>query len=399
MRNKSVSSAMLVLSVLALASCSGGGDAPVAVVETEAPTATTPAPVELSATVALGDVAGVRVLGAGKGTVVAADRSIAVSIDRSKAVVTHVSTGIVENTLAVPDDFGSPIVSSSGRFLALSTASTLGDNGLPRPRKTTSVRVYDRANGYRMSEFQLQGNVVPEAFSNDGQRLFVLDFVPADKPEYYRVRVVSSAGGRLQDTYERLKTQPADMSGIGHRAVVSPDRSKLFTLYSVPGPEGNAFVHTLSLVEGWNHCTDLPLNEGFGFGSPVIAIGDDGKQFYVVGAAGQIAEVDATERLNVVRTARLDGVPSGTAPRLAVTGDRLVVSFGTAGYVVDRATLKAVSTWKLGGDPRELIADARGNVVVGRERTIELLDVTTGKPVAKAEMTLKSPIELLAFVN
>ena len=85
-----------------------------------------------------------------------------------------------------------------------------------------------------------------------------------------------------------------EMRGEGRQAVLSPDRTRLYTLYLhqadhqhtrdlLPGrhaPDGttvHAFVHVLSLTEGWAYCLDLPAPFGEpAAGTHALTVSPDG---------------------------------------------------------------------------------------------------------------------------
>ena len=84
-----------------------------------------------------------------------------------------------------------------------------------------------------------------------------------------------------------------------------------------PGVHVHAFVHVLSLAEGWAFCLDLPLPFGVcPSEAHALAVSPDGRRLYVADlASGSVAAAD-TSRLQVIRTADIglaDGATTGAA--------------------------------------------------------------------------------------
>jgi hypothetical protein len=153
-------------------------------------------------------------------------------------------------------------VSPGGQWVALTDHSPGYDAAEPRPY--TQLSVFDAKAGAATHHLALTGDVQPEAFSVDGQRLFALDH----RGDHYRVQTIDLATGERDDTSNRDKRiEREDMQGITVRGVLNADRTVLATLYRNPGDdEEPAFVHILDLVHGWAYCADLP--PPFGTGAP-----------------------------------------------------------------------------------------------------------------------------------
>ena len=114
------------------------------------------------------------------------------------------------------------------------------------------------STGAKVAQFELPGNVEPEAFSPDGLRLVVLDHHAVT----YRVETLDLATGARSDTIDEDKNPIGDMTGHRVHGVLSADRSLLATLYQDPGdPDEPAFVHVLDLA-GFTYCVDLPAAFG-----------------------------------------------------------------------------------------------------------------------------------------
>ncbi|MEO3780921.1 hypothetical protein ABGB16_29775 [Micromonospora sp. B11E3] len=271
------------------------------------------------------------------------------------------ATGRASARVTLPGRWVPQTVSAGGTTVALTPEGVSVDAaGRPGGREVTPVLIADVAG--KRQRLELRGNFVPEAFTGDGTGLFVLEWLPARAPDRYRVRVVDLATGAPGPLSTRAKAPvppgaEEEMRGDGRQAVLAPDRSTLYTLYThqpghrhtrdlVSGRPGNAhaFVHTLNLTERWAYCVDLPHPFGE---TPArghaMAITPDGRRLVVADvASGRVAEI-STEELTVRRTAAL---PEGTGAAYAVAdGDRLFVAAGTTVRAVELAGLRPVAAW------------------------------------------------------
>jgi hypothetical protein len=178
-------------------------------------------------------------------------------------------------------------VAPDGRWVAL-TDRVWGE----RPdaeRQVTNLIVFDPTRGDEVNRLSFRGDVEPEAFSTDGQRLFVLTYVG----DHYRVQTIEVATGVQTDVLSREKTPGEDMDGSAVQAMLSADRTLLSTLYRNPGDaEEPAFVHVLDLTNGWSHCADLTAPFGTGTtGSDLLTTSANGR-LVVTNDAGTVAEID-----------------------------------------------------------------------------------------------------------
>ncbi|HYN93347.1 MAG TPA: hypothetical protein VES42_05830, partial [Pilimelia sp.] len=295
--------------------------------------------------------------------------------------------------------------SPDGTLVAL-TAATVGEEPYrPAPRTRTTI-VIVQAGGER-TRIDLPGNLEPEAFSADGLRLFVLDYLPPTAPDRYRVRMLDLAQRSLLPLLTRAKSiVPAgaeeEMRGQGRQAVYDPRRQILFTLYThqpghqhtrdlVPGarpgaPHVHAFVHALSLRDQWAYCIDLPAP--FGAGPPgrhAIALSGDRRRLAVVEAgSGLVAAIDP-DGLKVASVDRF--APAAVAGHdaaarylpdnaLLVGAGREVVQVGPAGGVVRR--------WPARSPVRGLALHPDGaRVYVGQYDAVVCHDVATGRELSR----------------
>ena len=225
----------------------------------------------------------------------------------------------------------------------------------------------------------LAGNYVPDAFTLDASSLYVLDWLPAPAPQYYRVREIDVKTGLASALLGRDKapvppTGEEQMRGQRRDAVFAPDRGVLYSLYTnQPGvgpaqPEhgwstdDTAFIHTLQLDQHWAYCVDLPSPFGL---SPnanhAIAISRDGGQLFVVDTAGGRVAVVDTNTLTVSRVVPFAGV--GGPAFAACTGDALLVGAGNRVTVLDGTSLAVRATWALASPVRSLVSSVDGGRV------------------------------------
>jgi hypothetical protein len=154
--------------------------------------------------------------------------------------------------------------------------------------------VTDTKAGRETYRVVLHGDLRPEAFSVDGDRIFALDY----RGDHYRVQTIELSTGLRYDTNGRDKTiAPEDMHGASVRGVMSADRTLLATLYRNPGNVMEpAFVHVLDLEYGWSYCADLPRPFGTGpRGSDVIELTPTNTVVVASLQASRVAEIHIDE--------------------------------------------------------------------------------------------------------
>lgn len=255
----------------------------------------------------------------------------------------------------------------------------------------------------RRQKFNLPGCVEPDAFTSEGSALFVLDWLPADKPDHYRVRLLDLADGQMYPLLTRDKVPvPAgaeeQMRGRGRQAVLSADKQVLYTLYThqpehqhtrnlLNGTRNHvhAFVHVLHLTQRWAYCLDLP--DPFGHGpAEGHALAVDGQHLAVLDmASGSIAYAD-TEQLAIRRTAR---IPAGGGPAsLALSPDgRTVAADGPTVRVLNRDSDRVLGTWALPSAARGLRLSRDGaRLYAGGENEVVWLNATSGERQGRARV-------------
>ncbi len=296
----------------------------------------------------------------------------------------------------VPAGLAARVVSTSGRLVALTDGRVTG-------RSRTTIVIADPSGTRPARTLDLPGNFEPEAFSADDAHLFVLEYLPATAPDRYRVRRVELSAGLVQPLLLRDKRvvppgAEEEMRGEGRQAVLSPDRTRLYTLYLhqgehqhtrdlLRGTEGrtvHAFVHVLSLTEGWAYCLDLP--DPFGHHAAVahaLAISPDGTRLYVGELTTKRIAVADTANLTVTKVGTLDDDRSGGASAsMAVAPDGSTLYVGAANLLrrVDATTLRVDGTWPLPAPVRGLTVRSDGRLLfVGQTDRVARVDAATGR--------------------
>ncbi|RUL95355.1 hypothetical protein EG812_03235 [Verrucosispora sp. FIM060022] len=267
------------------------------------------------------------------------------------------ATGNASDRVRLPGRWVPQTVSTDGTRVALTTEEVSVTKERPAGREVTPVLIADADAGGVRQRLRLPGNFVPEAFTGDLAGLFVLEWLPPDAPDRYRVRVVDLTTGEPGPLVTRDKGlippgAEEEMRGDGRQAVLAPNRQVLYTLYTHqpdhqhtrdrisgrPGSDVHAFVHTLHLEQRWAYCVDLPHPFGHGPAEGhAMAITPDGTRLLVVDVNSGIVADISTEELTVRRTV---AISSGAGSAYAVTdGDRLFVAAGASVVVCALADL------------------------------------------------------------
>ena len=283
-----------------------------------------------------------------------------------------IASGRTVATLAIPDGYGlvpdfggsQPIgLSPNGAWLTLQAFDR------PSQYETRSSRylVIDTSFRTRPREIGFDGQWDFDAISNDGQRLYLLQYVnQPSAPSAYHVRLYDFAAHALWPQVIVDKRLWGDaMSGTRLTAVPSLDQSWLFSLYAF-GPNGS-FIHALSLDPStqlaW--CVDLPSNTAGNDEQEMLWTllrGADGQRLYAVnaseGVAAEISFSGDSPPPAVTRTARfavqqssptsfLGLVVNAEAKRFLTGGAvlstdwRTIYALGDKGiYAIDTGTLK-----------------------------------------------------------
>jgi YVTN family beta-propeller protein len=210
----------------------------------------------------------------------------------------------------------------------------------------THFLVIDTAYAVSPRPVDLNGNFNFDAISNDGQRLYLIEFVSSTS---YRVRMFDVLQGLMDPTIVFDKSDGSQaMAGLRLGGVASPDGSMLYSVYA--RQDKSPFVHALMLGAPIAFCIDLP---GSGYGTGVdafrwsLALSPDGTRLYAANAATGTVSVINTSANNfppaVLRTVRVDtGAPASSA----LVQDVQAKEFGANGAVLsaDGQTLVTIGT-------------------------------------------------------
>ena len=257
------------------------------------------------------------------------------------------------------------MVSFDGRYVVLAEPFA-GSESIYAPggREQTELVIVNLLNGERRDVVQ-PGNVEPEAMTSDGMGLYVIDHLPAESPEFYRVAYINIRTGERGEVLGPDK-QPLDedMQGTGRDQVYNPNGSMLYTVYTrqnvAAGDDGHShdhvagFVHVLALDARFAVCVDLP--SGFGQGADArIAIEPTGDRLFVIDpTVDQMAVIDVRGELGATMPTETWDVPD-LAPE-----EPVLVGFSTQ------------------------------HLAIGQSATLHVLDLFSGALLDSS--TLKSPL-------
>ncbi|WP_327007206.1 hypothetical protein OHA72_07995 [Dactylosporangium sp. NBC_01737] len=347
---------------------------------------------------------GLTVVDSGTGRRVVAQAATLATADGRRLVSTVAESGtsrVVTRNAVTGDVVAQTTVRGGGRLAAVAPDATLVAlvDGDPAGRRETTIVVAGPAG--ERHRLTLPGFVQPEAFSSTGTSLFVLDMLPPEHPDHYRVRVLDLAAGQI--TALNLPGENAgvkvlvpagaeeEMRGEGRQAVFDAKRARLFTLYSHQPdhqhvrdllqtgardgkPEVHAFVHTLSVADGWAVCVDLPASFGTG-AVEGLTIAQHNDEVWVADAGkGALAVINA----DVLVVAHEQAFrPAAGRARLAVSGPAAYLAAGRQVHVFDTGTKEVRATWALPAEARG-VAVSDTHLYVGQPDGVLRLDPATG---------------------
>jgi YVTN family beta-propeller protein len=412
-RSAAHAAATLLLVALPAAACTAGGDG-----SAPSPGAATPAGGVLVASTGEGDAAidgssGALVAG-GHGAVAAPDGAglYRTRFDGARTTLTTIDpiSGVTVGTEHLRGRLDVSVASVSGRAVALVEPVRGAASGPPRrvaiPRAQTPIVVADPSGEADPLGFRLDGNYEPEAFSTDDERLFLLQYLPAEAPAVYRVTALDLATGDVRPVAGRFKSPPERMPGVRLAQTYDPVTRQMYTLYSnQPGayadgyeaaggaahdwPE-QTFVHVLNLRKGWAYCAGLPRAMWGGAAKEqAIAASPDGRRLYVVDSTRELVAVMDTRSLEVVGTVHVAiGPDAGARTSIAVSDDgaRLFVASSAGDGAITAIETKSFTVaerwpapWPISGIGLSL--DGASLFAAGGGR-ISVLDLASGERLA-----------------
>ena len=204
-------------------------------------------------------------------------------------------------------------VSANGRYVALLDSFRRG--------RAARIAIVGARLGSAVHTITLRGSYDIDAVSNDGRRLFLIQYLRNG----YLVRFYDVA---RQSLAARVLTEKgAPMQGLAWDAVASPDGHYLFTLY-LRG-DGAAEIHTLDLRRGTAVCIDLPRGDPASTQQYALALAPDGRTVFAANPTlGLVATVDVRTR-SVRRVAHFhtNGAPATQSELAASSHDGRTVYF------------------------------------------------------------------------
>jgi DNA-binding beta-propeller fold protein YncE len=272
-------------------------------------------------------------------------------------------TGATLHAQVLPGDFQLPSATLSGvpgglaqngQWLVLQAF----DEPTGNVPTATHLLLVDTSYSKAVRRIDLKGYFQYDAVSNDGQWIYLVQFV-FDTTEYY-VRRYDMAAGQLDPTIIFDKSDgSAAMTGLRLSGVPSPDGHWLYSLYARQNK--SAFIHVLSLDNPIAFCVDLP---GSGYASDPdsfrwsLALNGDGSHLFAAnGAMGVVVDVSTAPYgpaiTRIIRVASTGSAASTFAQNvqakefgangtvLSPDGRTLVMSGATGVVWVDAATLHA----------------------------------------------------------
>ena len=355
---------------------------------------------------------GARPHGLGAAAAISPDGGLAYAVTSDKTngsvlVRLDPADGVPESRIVVDSGWVPRVVSTDGRACGLSRA---GASVRSAARARTSLLVAVEGEQRR---YDLGGVVEPDAFTRDNSGLFVLEWLPAEAPDRYRVRLLDLASGAVRPLVTRNKVPvPAgaeeEMRGEGRQAVLSADGQLLFTLYThqpghqhtrdlIAGRPGNvhAFVHVLHLTERWAYCLDLPhpFGEGPAEGHAVAASADGRRLAVVDVTSGSLAYADA-KALTIQRTVTVPAGSGAASLVLGPDGGRVLIGAGTAVTVLDGDAGSVAARWPVPGAIRGLgLSPDAARVYAGGADEVVWLDAGSG------ELRGRAPVEGLTALR
>jgi len=282
-------------------------------------------------------------------------------------------TGTTLHTLALPGGYQLPPatlsgvpggLSQDGRWLVLEAFDTTSTTP-----SATHLLLIDTSYAMRPQPVDLKGFFNFDAISNDGRRVYLIQYVSST--EYY-VRQFDVGIGQLNPTiiFDKLDGGAA-MAGLRLSGVVSPDGQMLYSVYVRPNK--SAFIHALSLDGNLiAYCIDLP-----GSADPAangdaefqwsLALSPDGNHLYAAnGAMGIVADVSTGGNgpPSITRTAHIaKGQPASSGAAVSPDGGTLVMSGDKGIEWVDTTTLRARDSALAGWTVRSLAMSPDGTTV------------------------------------
>lgn len=216
--------------------------------------------------------------------------------------------GSIRDSLGLEGKWKLGAISATGKWLALEREASESDKAAWTNANTwkTTVAVVDTSTLKLTRTISLDGNFDVDALDAKGSALYLIQHLPAVKPDHYQVRRYNLLLGELQEgALVDKRNIDEEMAGYPWDAVASPDGQWLFTLY-VGMREEHAFIHALNVQDGYAWCIDLPS----GSGQPAmlehysLALAPDGHTVYASNAVLGILAIADVANIGEARVVR-----------------------------------------------------------------------------------------------
>lgn len=302
------------------------------------------------------------------------------SVSGARLVDSDPVSGTTLGTLRLPGAYQLPPASISGLPGGLSqdgrwlTLESLDRNASSVPT-STHMLVISTTLRDAPKQVDLAGNFAFDAISNDGRRLYLIEYMGGGG---YRVRVYDVGLGLLDPNVVVDKSDGSDsMAGVRLMGVYSPGGQWQYSVYA--RQNDGAFIHALNLTGNVSACIFLP---GPGYASSAgamrwsLALSPHGDVLYATNAAlGYVTEVNVGDSTwpSLARTVRIPAPgPVSSAPTqtvqakepgastavlspdgrtLVTAGATGVVWLDTADLAVRKQALEGWQVWSLGVSP------------------------------------------------
>ena len=315
-------------------------------------------------------------------------RSSVTSSDWSTVVTTQIHDGKTDVVAVDPSTGGErwrTTISAEVEAKLLSEEGDLAALGPRRERhyslgRTETTLVIAGGGMVEPRSMTLEGNYEPEAFSTDGENLFVIKYLPARNPTQYQVRQLDIDKGAVRPVYTPHDELQRPMGGSARVQVASPDGRRLYTLYTVGGNDGYAFIHVLALDDMWAHCIALPREFAKRASRATgLTVSPSGDKVYVANStADAVAEID-TESLKVTRTNDVD-LPLGAINTGQASSETFYFSGRREVAAVDTEDLVERNKWEVDGHISGIQPTAAGDkVYVAIRKHVAVVDAESGE--------------------
>jgi hypothetical protein len=329
------------------------------------------------------------------------------------------ATGVLVHSMKLPGNYELPRVTLSGMPGGLSQNGQWivveSFNQAPNQPPTTShFLVVNTSFNLAPKQIDVQGNYEFDAISNDGSRLYLIEY---GSPGHYRVRLYQVALKQLDPQVVIDKSNPSEsMSGLKLSGIPSQDGDFLYSIYA--RPNDLPFIHQLNLTGPFASCIDLP---GRGYESDLnalhwsIAMTADGTRMFAVNASlGFVSEIITGGPITgaVFRSANIDpgksassifvqdvqakemganaAVISADGKTLVTAGSAGIVFIDTRGLRVTSRALTDRTVWSLALSP-----DGRILYVLDVNGTFTEVSMDTRQVGATFNPSAGNPLELM----